>query len=400
MGKPGLSTADALVDAAIVGERSLLGAAARPLRFEVFETLAAAEPAWRSFEAHAVLTPYQRFDWVEALLLARGPGKGRLKIILVHETDRPVALLPLVITSALGLRTARIVGWDVGNADWMAVDPAFARGVNRAVLDLLLTEITRLTGADILALHSQPACWNGLANPLLTLPHQPAPEHFYAAPLSIDRLNAKRMRNIGRGRRRLEEAFGPVRMVRADTPDAIATIHAEFLRQRGIRFREMGIANVFAEDGFRRFFEVAARHGLGSPRPVLVMHALFAGDEIVATSIGSYCGNHYSQYINSTTDGPAAKYSLMGLLMFMLIEELRSDGITSIDMGLGDFAYKLDWTDQQVSYDGVIALTPVGQLGGAVLQGFRAAKRGIKQNPTLWRIATTVRGALNRGRAA
>ena len=395
-----LRAADALADPTVDEQLMLFDAETESddiaLRYDVFETLAAAEPVWLALEARAVFTPYQRFDWIAALLAARPLGRERLAIVVVKDGDRPVALLPLVIRSRLGVRTARIVGWDIGNGDWMGMDQGFARKLDRPLLDRLLADIARLTGADLLALHSQPESWNGLGNPLLALPHQPAPDHFYTGSLGTEHLNAKRIRNIERGRRRLEEAIGPVRLERAATPEAIDAVHAEFLRQRGIRFREMGVANIFAEDWWQAFFKSAARMGLGSQRPVMALHALYAGDQIIATSCGSYCGDHYSQYINSTTDGPAAKYSLMGILLYLLVEELKGEGIRTIDMGLGDFEYKLDWTGQQTVHDSVIALSPAGTMAGAVLQGLRTAKRVIKQNPRLWRLATTIRSLLNR----
>lgn len=401
MAKPGLSTVDAFVDPTGIDEQlMLLDAEADTedlsLSYAVFDTLAAAEPTWRELEARAVFTPYQRFDWVAALFAARGPDKGRLAITVVFQAGRPVALLPLVVTTSVGVRTARLIGWDIGNGDWMGVDPSFARRLDRSALDRLLAEIARLTGSDLMALHSQPERWGGLANPLLVLPHQPSPDHFYAAQLADGRLNAKRIRNLERGQRRLEELLGPVRLVRVETPQAVEVVHAEFLRQRGIRFGEMGVTNIFAEAWWQRFFKATASNGIGQSRPALVLHALYAGDQIIATSWGSFSGDHYSQYMNSTTDGPAAKYSLMGILLFRLVEDLHSVGVTSIDMGLGDFDYKLDWTDQQTSYDAVLALTAAGRIGGAVLRTLRYAKRAIKQDPILWRLATTIRSLLNR----
>ncbi len=372
-------------------------ASEQTLRLELIDSLEAAEAAWRAFEVRAVITPYQRFDWISRLVAAHGGLKGRLAIVFLHEGERVVGLLPLEITNRLGIRPARIIGWDFSNGDWMAMDKGFARRLDRTMLDTILSELRKLTGADLLALHSQPESWDGVRNPLLALPHQPSPDHFYAGSLGAERLNAKRLRNIDRGRRRLEEAYGPVRLERATSPEAIEAVHAEFLRQRGVRFKEMGVANVFAEDWMQRFFKVSARSGLDQKRPVLVMHALYAGDLLVATSIGSTSGDHYGQYINSTTDGPAAKYSLMALLLHLLTEELRQEGFTSIDMGLGDFEYKLDWTDKQMSYDAVIALSAVGRGAAALLQGLRAAKRAIKQHPMLWKLATAVRARLNRG---
>ena len=137
-----LRAAHVLADAARVDEQLMVldaeaDAEESALRYEVFETLAGAEVVWRALEARGVFTPYQRFDWVAALLRARPLDKERLAIIVVHDGDRPVALLPLVVQSRFWMRTARIVGWDIGNGDWMGVDPAFARKLDRPTLDRL-----------------------------------------------------------------------------------------------------------------------------------------------------------------------------------------------------------------------------------------------------------------------
>ena len=58
-------------------------------------------------------------------------------------------------------------------------------------------------------------------------------------------------------------------------------------------------------------------------------------------------------------------------VMRYLFEQLRADGIVSLDMGLGDFDYKLDWTDRTVVYDAVIPLTLKGRLGAAAILAAR-----------------------------
>jgi CelD/BcsL family acetyltransferase involved in cellulose biosynthesis len=128
----------------------------------------------------------------------------------------------------------------------------------------------------------------------------------------------------------------------------------------------------------------------------LRFHALYAGDDIVATCCGAYAGNHYSQYINSTADGPAARFSLMGILVAELIDELIADGITSFDMGLGDFDYKRDWTEPVAVFDAVVPVTLAGSLALPVLDLTRSAKRLIKQNPALWKLAQGARRGLYR----
>ncbi|HEV7277955.1 MAG TPA: GNAT family N-acetyltransferase [Devosiaceae bacterium] len=364
----------------------------------MLDSLAAAEAAWRRLEERGVLTPYQRFDWVAAVTAAQGTGGGTIAVAVVKLGTRPVALLPLLVTSRWGLRVAEYIGADISNAGWMIVDPDFSRSLGRGQLETIFAAIGRVTGADLVAFYDQPAEWQGLANPLLAFPHQPAPDPFYGGRLGTDRLSANRIRNIMRGRRRLAEIMGPVRLEQAKTSEEIDAYHAAFLRQRSARFAEMGVGNVFAEDWFIRFFKAAARQSLGMKRPILRFHALFAGDEILATAFGTYSGSHYSQYINSTaTEGPAVKYSLIGILLHELVEELRADGITSIDIGLGDFPYKELWAEKLTVYDGAVALSGKGRVAAPLLLGLRRLKRTIKQHPRLFKLAKRLRALARAG---
>jgi len=373
-----------------------------PLEVSMFDSIEAAAAAWRGLEQRAILTPYQRYDWITAFAEAQGATGGRTAIALVSDDEGPVALLPLVVMTRFGLKLGTLIGSEIANADWMPVLPSAAGRFDRHTLDGLLAEIGRRTGMDALSLRALPAAWQGVANPLLAYPHQPGPDHLFLAALddgNPTRINTKRMRNIMRGKRRLEESMGPVRLRTANTPEDMAAFHRVFLAQREARFAEQGIANVFADRKFVRFFELAASRSLGSERPALRFHALEAGGEIVATSCGSYSGTHFSQYINSMTTGPAAKSSLMALLMNELIEQLRADGIVSLDMGLGDFDYKLDWTDRTVVYDAVIPLTLKGRLGAAAILAARRLRRAIKQNDRLFGSYKRLRRLLGSGRA-
>ena len=366
----------------------------------VLDSLAAAEPLWRDLESRAILTPYQRYDWIAAVAAAQGIGHRALAIAIISFGARPAALLPLLVTSRWGIRMAEFIGAASSNASWMIIDPAFSQRLGRSVLEAVFAAIGTATGADLVTIYGQRAEWQGVVNPLLAFPHQPGPDHFYGGPLGTERLSANRLRNIMRGRRRLAETMGPVRLEQATTPEEIDVYHAAFLRQRGARFADMGVGNVFAEDWFIRFFKSAACQSLAMERPILRFHALLAGDEILATACGTYCGTHYSHYINSTTtEGPAVKYSLIGILLHELVEELRHEGITSFDIGLGDFAYKELWAEKQTAYDGAIALSGKGRLAAPVLLGLRRLKRTIKQDPRLFKLAKRLR-ALAQGRAS
>lgn len=388
-----------------VAPDALREVAETPFRIEVHERLEAAEAPWRRLEETGVLTPYQRYDWIKPLLDARPLRRGRCAIAVVHDARGPAALFPFAVASHFGVKVARIIGTDISNGDWLIMRRDTAPRLTPVVLTRLFAEVGgQAGGIDVVVLNSQPPSWLGLANPMLAFPHQPAPDHLYIAPVAPEdqtgRLSHKHLRNLRRGTRRLEETMGPVVLRRADSAEEIARVHAAFIEQRTMRFAQMGIENVFAEHWFVDFFKRAATLSLGSGRPAMRLHALYAGDDIVATASGTFCGPHYSQYINSTSSGPAGKYSLIAILLHQLLAELTAAGITSIDMGLGDFNYKADWTDELEVYDGAIGLSAAGKVAARTIMGLRALKRTIKQNPRLFGLFRRLRAMTVKARPA
>jgi CelD/BcsL family acetyltransferase involved in cellulose biosynthesis len=369
-----------------------------PLTLKVFDSLAGAEPSWRLLEAHAVLTPYQRFDWIDALVAAGGETDGRIAIIVVFHKGRPVGLLPLIVEKRFGIGCARLLGSHLTNSDWMILDPAIAPMLDRRALTALLAEAGAGAGGfDLVEFSYLPALWQGVANPLLNLPHELAPNNLYyaiigptPAPYIDHRIGQKRRANIRRGARRLEEMFGKLELRRVNDAAELDKVHRAFLAQRAERFDQMAVKNIFAEDYFVKFFKSLATRSFNASRPALSFHALYAGDEIVATCCGAFAGNHYSQYINSTASGPAAKYSLIGVLMGELCDELNAAGVVSTDMGIGDFDYKTEWTEPQVLYDSIIPVTARARLLAPLLVSARKAKRIIKQDKRLWALAQRV----------
>ena len=370
--------------------------------FVLFADLASAEAEWRALETVAVMTPYQRFDWIEALIAAGLEASEGLTIAAIRQDGATVALLPLVIKRRFGVRIAAMPGTDSSNSDWLIARPDFH--IDAFELHTLLRQICAAAGgADLVTFHNQPARWQGVDNPVLALAQAPAASNFYMAtigptpsPYIEHRLTTKRRNNIKRGMRRLEENFGPLRAVRVSDTETLELAHRVFLDQRGARFGEMGVRNVFADEGFIRFFRALAPKGFGQSRPALCLHVLYAGEDIVATCWGAAAGNHYSQYINSTSNGPASQYSLMAILIGMIMDDLTQSGIVTVDMGLGDFAYKMEWTEPMTVYHSVIPLTLRGRLAARLL-GLRASlKRQIKQTPWLWDAAKRLRQALYR----
>jgi CelD/BcsL family acetyltransferase involved in cellulose biosynthesis len=376
------------------------------LTVRVHASLQPAAADWRAVEAIAVLTPYQRYDWIAALLASGLETATRLAIVVLYDHGTPAGILPLKLEKRLGCKTARLIGSEHGNSDWLAATPAVLQALTPSRLTALLAEIARAAGGiDLYGFFNQPAEWLGNTNPLLALSRLPAPNNLYAGPILptslpyIDHMVPARHRgNIRRSARRLEETFGKLELRRANTVAELERQHATFLGQRAGRFAQMGIRNIFGDAAFVRFFRLLGEQSFGEARPALVFHALYAGDTIVATSCGTEVGNHYSHYINSIASGEAARFSLISVLLARLYDELVTHGITSIDMGTGDFTYKTAWTAPLPLFHSLIATTPRGRLVRRLVAIGSGSKRVIKQNPTLWQWAQTARRLLYRAR--
>jgi CelD/BcsL family acetyltransferase involved in cellulose biosynthesis len=373
------------------------------LSFAVHSSLADAEPAWRDLEARGVLTPYQRFDWISQYCEAGFDGdSGSTAILVVSEDGAPVAILPLRITSWFGARIGRIIGSAISNSDSLIYDPIYRDRLTQDALNRAFAALSA-HGHRVDLLSFQNLVGDAGTNPLLAFPHAPAPNNLYVGSLltpdGVDietSLSRKRRNNLKRGMRRLTELFGEVELRRASTPEEIDAFEEVFFEQRSRRFREMGVKNVFGTPEFRAFYRDVARVSLGKAQPALTVHALMAGGEILATSFGVYSPGHYSQQINSTADGPAAKYSLSGVLLMLLLEELRVQGFRTFDLGLGDFEYKTEWTEASVVYDSIVPVSGFGTDVAPLLRGARMIKRTIKQTPALWRVARSVQALLAR----
>lgn len=371
-----------------------------PLWYQSYASLDEAEPVWRALETVGVCTPYQRYDWIAGLVQSGIAGGDQLSITVAFSGERPIALLPLEIASEGGLRQGRIIGSAWGNSDFLLVDPAAPPLSRSQLMAMFETARAALGRLDVIGFANMPVQWQATRNPLLVFEQEPAPSNLYGtvigptpAPYIDHRISSKRRANLRRGMRRLEELFGPIALRRADTPQAIAQTHAAFLAQRGARFEQMGIVNIFAEPGFQRFFHDLALQQAGKPRPALSFHALYAGNTIVATAVGAYCGDHYAQYINSHASGEAAKYSLTGVMMAELCDQLNAQGILTLDLGIGDFDYKTEWTTPETVFNSAISLSALGRMMVPLLRWSVTAKRTIKQNRNLWQFARRLQKA-------
>ena len=364
---------------------------------DVVPSLCEAELLWRSFEADAVATPYQRYDWVKLWQRHVLPASGsEIMTVFVRLGREIVAILPFEMRKRGGLRIATIVGANHVNFQMPLASDRFA--TSTAEIGELLTRIGAAFNADAIKLEHQPRSWGQAVNPLGGVMIDRDSNSAFVMDLDADfevvsrsRRSARSLQQIRRKRRNLEAFAGRVEFKRADDADTCARVINAASRQRAVRRRTSGIPSFFDVDGGVEFVRAAAEKGLGQPDGdcTLAVHYLEAGGSIVAAYFGGSFRGAYSCFLNSF-DPDFQKFSPGDIILHDLIEHLCRKGLRQLDLGVGDEHYKRVWCDEVPLFATTIPVTLMGSLYRSGQRPLLMAKRSIKQNEFLldrWRAA-------------
>ena len=365
-----------------------LPAVGRIAAIEVFDDLAAAEPSWRALERDdAWATPYQRFDLLAAWQRHVGTREGIAPYIVVgfDVASRPLLLLPLgrkrvgpfTIAGFLGSKHAsfNVALWRRDVLPTLGVDEV--RGV-----------LAQLPRVDLLALCSQPLRWAGIANPFAALPRQlsaedgaclqvgPGGAAAAVSPTMQARLKIKE--------RKLKKLAG-YRYLQAGGPEDVDRLLAAFFALKAVHMRAQGLTNVFAEPGVADFVREASHLRLPNGRPLIELHALEGGGEVLAV-FGAICDPYrFSAMFNSYTLSSNSRHSPGLILLRHMIGACAERGTASFDIGVGRAHYKSFFCkESEPLFDTFLPLTPRGRLAAPALRVGFAAKRMIKGQPVLW----------------
>jgi CelD/BcsL family acetyltransferase involved in cellulose biosynthesis len=255
----------------------------------------------------------------------------------------------------------------------------------RAVLDQLADE------ADILRLTNQPLTWSGTTNPFALLPRQRSPNFGFSGALSLDfdallhtRTNASDRKKMRKKERRLA-GYGEVRFERARTAHDVRRVLDAFFKQKSARMRTLGITDVFATPGVRRFIEAAATQPAINLDPPIELYALSVNDIIVATMGGIVGDGRFCGMFNSIAQGRYAVESPGEQLIINLVRDCCERGLDTFDLGIGEAQYKaLFCSDIEPLFDSYLPLTASGSVLGWAFAAQAWLKRTIKQRPALW----------------
>nr|WP_197064428.1 GNAT family N-acetyltransferase [Methylobacterium sp. ZNC0032] len=381
-------------------------APSRPWASIAIETdIVALAERWRAFEATALATPYQGYDWIRPFVETIGAAHEMvLRYALVHGANGELyALLPLVITKRSGFRFAEFIGGKHANYHMGLYAPDFAAQLDAAQTTRMLTEIgAAIGGLDAFVFVNQPVIWQGVGNPAALLAAGPSPSRAYKLALIAGDGDATLKRSMSsHARKKLKNKhsrfndFGPSMLTRAATPAEAARIIDAFLAQKAERFRAMGVPDPFAEPAVRAFLERGAM-GDGSAGPAIELYALDLDGQAVATYVGATQGKRFSGMATSfDMASETVKTSPGELLLAELIRLKAREGVAVFDLGVGEARYKTTFCDDHDDLvDSFLPLTLKGRVFARIARTKRELKRRIKRSPTALKFAHRASGWL------
>ena len=366
---------------------------------EIFNDMAAAEPHWRTLEhGRPLTTPYQRFDLLSLWQQHIGAASGVTPMIVVafDAIGAPLFLWPFGSRKLAGLRVVEFLGGKHANfnmALWRR-DAAAKMGADdlRGVLD-------RLTGrADLVKLINQPLTWAGATNPIALLPQQRSANFAFSGGLIPNFEALLRARTNAAARKKMRKktrtlaSYGAVRFERASGPSEARRVLDAFFKQKRARMRALGVRDVFAAPGVRRFIEAATTEHHASREAPIELYELSVDDIIVATMGGIAGDGRFCAMFNSIAQGRYAIESPGEQLIVNLVRRCCERGLDTFDLGIGDAHYKnLFCRDIEPLFDSYFPLSARGRLLAAAFAVSGFVKRAIKQSRPLWSLAIATR---------
>ncbi len=354
-------------------------------------SLREAEEPWRQLEQTGISTPNHRFDWIEAWQRHLGAREGIEPAVVVgsDESGAPLVVWPFGVRRVAGLRVASWLGGRFANYQ-MGV---YAQGV---LPSLDLQQITRALAAlrdtarvDALHLINQPMSWDGHRNPLLELPHQPAPAQAYSLAIGgrpFDEVYAElrsgaTRKKLRRAERKMMEDHGGCAIRQPETELEVETVLDVFFQQKRARMAESGTPNVFDEPGVEPFVRELGRRSLGMAEPLLDLYWLQTASEVAATWGGVRDGKRLSGLINSFDLGEIAQLHPGEILLRHVVELACDRRVATFDLGTGDAAYKRSWCPNvDELFESHLALSARGLAYSTASSAFSHGKRRLKRS--------------------
>lgn len=307
---------------------------------ESVEELRSLRPEWLAlWRGSSTATPFQSPDWI--IPWWKYFGAGRLRVLVLKDDARPLAIAPLFINGN-GRSSLHFIG--AGNTDYL--DVIVDDGVRKECAPAIFNYLCKARSWDEIDLENlrctspllQPAGCGELcesvkeqdACPVLTLPR--------SADEFLDSLPRQLRHNLSYYRHKLSQS-GEVTFEQA-IEDNFAELFDALINLHLARWSMNDMTGVLFADDVKRFHRDAARDLL--THGALRLYGLCLDGSIIACLYGFHHARCTYYYL-SGFDPEFAQYSPGTILVAHAIQEAIREGATAFDFLRGREDYKYRW---------------------------------------------------------
>ena len=370
--------------------------AQRQLEAVVTSSFAEVESLWRTLEANGIDSPGQSFDFSRTWADAVGIAEADRRFVVGLIDGEPVALLALKRRRMIGLSVltwfaGKHVGCNAPLVDGKRLAAIGAEG-RRALWSCMARA---LRGADLLYLPAMPASFGDLGDVFDAWGERVEGDIVYRAQFTswqdcdaTQRGKSRRKHDRQQGDRLA--ALGQLEFEELRSGDQLLPVLCTMFRQRSERFRQMGVADPFADPAIRAFYDATTQPQSGID---LRLHVLRLDGEIVAVRYNVAHGDRLFCLISSMSDDPAIQVGSPGKQCLLRVMQTVFDGgVTMFDMGAGFTDEKRHWCNVQMPLrHRYVPLTARGRAAGVLHRLFQSARRRIKTNESMLAFAKRLR---------
>ncbi len=373
------------------------------VKLERYDALCAAQDVWVAFQAHAMGTFYQTYEWCAHWHETVQPSADRKPVVITGRSDdgKIAFLLPLAIVRVSGVRVLCWLSQPDQSYGFGLYDRDFLTRCGGTIAHLW-PQIVAMAGqnTDVVHLSALPEALRDQPHPLSALFSVRGANRAYGMRLTSDFDAIYRTKRSGQTRRgnkkrdaRLaqsgEMSFGLPR-----TPDHTRECLSRMFNDQDRRLSATGVRNVFSKERRALIYQLVDTKIAG--RDALLPFQLSIDGEMQAMMLGGQFDNSYWALIASLREDDRFKRLSPGdASLRRTIAACCEAGFTYFDFGPGDSDYKRYWADDIIGlHEIIVAQTLRGHIWrvGKVLQ--ISLKRQIKDSDMLWRITRSIRAML------
>jgi CelD/BcsL family acetyltransferase involved in cellulose biosynthesis len=304
-------------------------------------------------------TAFQHPLWFEAWYGAFAEASPLIAIVTDSVTERPVALIPLIVRVSHGARIVEFADLNVTdyNAPILRVGAALDVAEARSMCQALVAALRKLPGgADLIRLRKMPG---GQLNPLAVL-GRPGSSSLNGNIIAVGddfeayRASIKRMQLPRSWRVFARHPGASFRMI--ETVDEALEVIDVMDQQQQARMQKLGLGFSLNDAVHAKFYRDLVRRGL--KEGYAVVSALTCDEGIIATVLGIKQGGSFVFLRISNAGQQWKSCSPSRLIIERTMAALHAQGLRRFDLSIGNYPFKRRFGAVQLRLtDASIALT-------------------------------------------